>query len=290
MHKYLDNISESDYMHSKDNWICDNLTDRRAGRTTPYKVTLNIKPFEELLFDQASENVARELDKLYHRNIFIALSGGTDSSYIVNLFHRLNIPFTTIIIEYDDNSEEVKAANDLALELKLNVIYVNVENEGLKHYIKQVIWGVNGVDMVHGLPCVIASKLIERHYPKSVLILGDHLIGDGDDVIEEDMIYVHERSQYGHVMNNDIDVIDFFLYTPELSYSMIKYAFDRKKSTWAELKAELYKQPLRKKIRAKINSEISEYVATYSRRSTEDNVHVFGPIEQLIKQFEDFVI
>ena len=79
-------------MLCKDNWIdlsWDGLSKRnqKADKIEPYH--------------QACDQVAQEI-YTEHKNLYIALSGGSDSENVANAFYRNKIPFTPIILIYDN--------------------------------------------------------------------------------------------------------------------------------------------------------------------------------------------
>jgi hypothetical protein len=58
-------------------------------------------PAEIVSVEVAGNRVAQELYDVY-KNIYVAMSGGIDSEWVANCFHRQGIPFTPIIYEAED--------------------------------------------------------------------------------------------------------------------------------------------------------------------------------------------
>jgi len=89
-------------MICKDNWI-DISWDGHEVRTEKenLKVTFNRKAKTLLSFDQACDQAAGEIYDSY-KNLYLALSGGSDSEYVATCLHRNGIPFTPIILRYNN--------------------------------------------------------------------------------------------------------------------------------------------------------------------------------------------
>lgn len=88
-------------MFCKNNWI-DISWDGKPIRTGPEDISLkiNCRANELIPFDQACDQVAKDI-AAKHENLFVSLSGGSDSEYVASCFHRNNIPFTVLMINYD---------------------------------------------------------------------------------------------------------------------------------------------------------------------------------------------
>lgn len=88
-------------MLCKDNWI--NLTwDGLAARNKIENVRVEFLRRARVLmqFDHACDRVASEIYDS-HKNLYLALSGGSDSEYVATCLHRNGIPFTPLILRYN---------------------------------------------------------------------------------------------------------------------------------------------------------------------------------------------
>jgi hypothetical protein len=88
----------------KDGWI--NYTFNRSYDnpypSSDFDIRLNPTQKSKILsFNEAANNVAIDLSNNYS-NLYLAMSGGTDSEYIAETFKRLDINFTPIIFELDE--------------------------------------------------------------------------------------------------------------------------------------------------------------------------------------------
>lgn len=88
-------------MLCKNNWIdvsWDGLPSRRGKenlQVTFYQKTESIKSFQTVC-DHVAIEIAGQ-----HSNLFLALSGGSDSEHIANVLLRNKIQFTPLIVDYD---------------------------------------------------------------------------------------------------------------------------------------------------------------------------------------------
>jgi hypothetical protein len=97
-------------MLNQNNWIYiswDGLPIRQAKenlRVVIQQQAKSIKPFA-----QVCDEVARDIANRYN-NLYLALSGGSDSENIANVLVRNNIPFTPLIVEYDHLTNSTQIA------------------------------------------------------------------------------------------------------------------------------------------------------------------------------------
>ena len=89
-------------MLCKNNWIdisWDGLAKRKQKENL--RVIFNQKADKIIPFEQACDQVAQEIYS-EHKNLYVALSGGCDSENVANAFYRNKIPFTPVILIYDN--------------------------------------------------------------------------------------------------------------------------------------------------------------------------------------------
>jgi hypothetical protein len=100
-------------MLCRDNWIdisWDGLPKRKQKENL--RVIFNQKADKIIPFDQACDQTAQEIYS-EHKNLYVALSGGCDSENVANAFCRNKIPFTPVILIYDnvEDQEQVKESS-----------------------------------------------------------------------------------------------------------------------------------------------------------------------------------
>jgi hypothetical protein len=99
-------------MLCKDSWIdlsWDGLPTRQGPENIAVKINRRAK--ELLPFNTACNRVAEEIYST-HKNLYVTMSGGSDSENVANTFLRMGIPFTPIMITYDATRH-----NDQKLEM-----------------------------------------------------------------------------------------------------------------------------------------------------------------------------
>jgi hypothetical protein len=89
-------------MLCKNSWI-DISWDGKPSRINKenLQVLFNQRAKTLMSFDQACDQTAQEIYDS-HKNLYLALSGGSDSECIANCLVRNNIPFTPLIISYSN--------------------------------------------------------------------------------------------------------------------------------------------------------------------------------------------
>lgn len=120
-------------MLCKDSWIdinWDGLPQRQGSENL--SVTFNKKAKELLPFATACDRVAQEIYS-QHKNLYLAMSGGSDSENIANVFLRNNIPFTPIMLTYNetgynDQKLEMWWAQQWCKKNQVTPLVIDVEN------------------------------------------------------------------------------------------------------------------------------------------------------------------
>ena len=88
-------------MLCKDHWVdmsWDGLPIRQ--RKENLLVKFNKKASNLISFEQACDQVAQEIYS-QHKNLYLGLSGGSDSENVANVLVRNKIPFTPVIVDYN---------------------------------------------------------------------------------------------------------------------------------------------------------------------------------------------
>ena len=224
---------------SENNWINDNLT--KSGLISDYDVKFNLYPFKPLNFHIAAEEAAMKISKKY-QNLYVGLSGGIDSEYVLVCFHKLKIPIIPIIILCEGNEEESKYAFKMCEKLNLKPIIIQCSNDQILNICVNFIFKkINGIGFQSATRAYAADYVMHN---EGTLICGDHIIGDGygNTSIRDSEYSMNEWDGYG-------DQIGFFTYTPELTYSMISgNTLDGENMSWKEYKSKLFGLEMRDKI------------------------------------------
>ena len=80
---------------TENDWLTHNLHERLIDPNTDLKVTIKSYDSEQLSFKDASDRIVQKIADL-NKRIFVSLSGGMDSEYVLKCFMDNKILFDTI--------------------------------------------------------------------------------------------------------------------------------------------------------------------------------------------------
>lgn len=248
-------------MHAHANWVWDNLGERFNDRSVGFKMQLTSPKFVPDSFANCSVNACGMIAAAY-KNIHIALSGGMDSEYVVRAFHKCGVPFTAIIVVCGEQVENLYAYR-LCSELSLAPKIINVaEAELVRHFNEHISGKLNGVGY-SATQVAIAAEYVQK--VGGSLITGDHFLGDGDDVISDEVFALsNEWDFYANHLFPGSNNISFFLHTPELMYSMVPTECTK----WNVFKSNLYGVEYRPKMRPSYSQAALYALRAINRRRT----------------------
>ena len=272
-------------MATENDWIDSNIVERLLIPGLPFDVRLRPYPFREMSFQDAADYTAKRIYEK-NKNIFVALSGGADSEFVVRVFHRNNIPFTPIIIKTSGNFKELIWAYRVCDKLDLKPVIIELtDSQYLKIYYEDVI------KKIHGYGIFAVTSIFACRYARErdgVLVIGEHMIeGDKEDEngIKRIRPEMNEWDCYNEAVVGYEYNIPFFLYTMELCYAMLN-SIDDDREQHDMWKCKLYGIDYRPKIEYEFSKEFNKLVANISvsggMRSADPN-HSFGDRFELIE-------
>jgi hypothetical protein len=239
-------------MITKHNWLNTNIGERLLDKSVGLK--LNIKPykFKNISFDEATDLTCFQINNM-NKEIYVALSGGYDSEYVLRSFCKNNVCVTPIIVKCG-RTEETKYAYQTCNELKLQPIVIDINETDFLNFVDKNIvekFDAVGYNSAYGM---IAAEYVSK-IPNSILISGEHFLGDGFDLItDEDFFISHDWDFY---IDNFLEIpvnINFFMYNIEIVYSVVPTEED-KGMTWAMFKYKKFNLKIRDKMRYHYTSE-----------------------------------
>ena len=233
-------------MLTKNNWFNCNLIERINNPNIDFKVTINPYRFEIMDFDNASEFVAKSIQKEYN-NLYLGFSGGLDSDFIVTLLHELKIPFKPIIVNSNYNKLERSYAFFKCKKINLSPIVIDCTEElYFNIYKKDIFSKFNGVG-INAVPLLIAGYYCQKN--NGTLISGEHIIDDSDSI---DLVSINEWDFYqDYIFNKTIGLLN---YTPEIVYSIVN-SYD--KTPTQEFKTKLFNLDFRPKFKNVFSEELN---------------------------------
>ena len=241
---------------SENNWINDNFTP--SGLISDYDVKFNLYPFKPLKFHAAAIEAAIKISKKY-QNLYVGLSGGIDSEYVLVCFHKLNIPIIPLIVLCEGNEEESKYAFKICEKLNITPKVIICSNyEIIDICLNFIFKKINGIGFQSATRAYAANYVKEN---EGTLICGEHMIGDGDILLKDSEYAMNEWDGYDSAHFGD--EIGFFTYTPELVYSMISgNTLDGENMFWQEYKSKLFELEVRDKIYYSYPERIRKIIAS----------------------------
>jgi len=237
-------------MKTKNDWFTSNIAERFTDPGSPFDVNINLYPFKKIDFKSAVKLTIKEIANSYS-NLYVALSGGLDSEFVLRAFNQLDISIIPIIVCYG-NELENKYAYKVCKELSINPITISVsDNEYLECFTERIYKKFNGVG-IHTTQVLFAADYVEKN--NGVLITGNHLIGDGNEIIsEENYASSNEWDFYVEYTHPSIVHIDLLLYTLEIAHASLPTSNG---NTWKNYKSELYNIKHREKIKPTYSNDI----------------------------------
>lgn len=221
-------------MLTKNHWITSNICEKKHSDSFIFDAYLNPYPFKEMSFDEACTYTLQEICK-DHKNLYLGLSGGMDSVFILNLFHKNNIEITPIIVAYGNEQEYIHAFR-ICNELNITPIVLTPNAEQfLKMYHRKIYVPFDGVGYNSTQTLFCAQYVVENG---GTLITANHLFGDDNELVSNTAFAnITEFDFYTDHVYKECNNIDFLLYTPEIAYASLPKEIN---IFWGTHKANLY--------------------------------------------------
>jgi len=215
-------------MATENDWVDTNIYERLLIPTLSYHVRLRPYPFREMSFQDAADFTAKRIYE-NHGKIYVALSGGADSDFVVRVFHRNKIPFEVIIVKTSGNFKELQYAFKTCKELNITPIIIEIDDaKYLKIYYENVIKKLLGYGL-YAIPSVVACEYARDN--GGVLVIGEHMI-EGEKADKDGKVRIrpamNEWDSYNEALVGKEYNIPFFLYTLEIAYAMLTAIDDTK--------------------------------------------------------------
>jgi hypothetical protein len=241
-------------MISKNNWITENIQERLTNQNSDFVAQLIPYPFTPISFDQAVEQTVHEISQKY-KNLYLGLSGGYDSDFVMQAFHKHNVPITPVIV-LCGNELESSYAFETCKKLNIQPVVITISDDEFVNYYEEKIYKkFNGVG-IRSTYKLFASEYVQKN--NGTFVTGENWLGDGSDIINNQKVSFINEWDFYHIHNYDIPCIDFFLYSAELSYSMIPHHLP--KISWSQYKNYLFKIEYRKKMKLEYSEIIKHHI------------------------------
>lgn len=203
------------------NWFKNNICDRKTNPEADLIVDIVPYKFNEMSFHEAADYTAR-LIRSKHPKIYVSLSGGADSEYVVRTFHRNSIDIMPILVKTSGNEKELSYAFNLCEELQYTPIILGLSDSDYLRWYHRIVKELNGIG-IYCIPPLVACEYAKEN--NGVLIIGEHLL-DTDKISNQITPGANEWDFYNEFFIGEQYNIPFFNYTIELCCAMIKSVKD----------------------------------------------------------------
>lgn len=259
----------------KNNWLTTNILDRLSDKKVAFRATFNPYKFVSQSFDTECDLTAKEINDKF-KNLYVGLSGGTDSQYVCKVFLRNNVDFRTIVVLHSGNIEEGKSAIKFCNDYGITPTVIELSDlQVVTLLLSEVFTKYNGYG-IYSIGSIVSQNYCQTH--EGTLITGVNLIGE-DELTIGFKYYLYECDFY-------TNSIPFFLYRIETSYEMVKAS--EMYSNWIEVKQMLYKTNIASKIYSKYPEHVNEILHEIQKiklypLSKEKRIHTLGSLDLMMK-------
>jgi hypothetical protein len=266
-------------MPTVNDWITSNISKRLTNHSLDFRVSILRQSYTKLSLNDASDQVCHQLINM-KKPIYIGLSGGIDSEYVLRRFVTLGYRITPLIVCTTGNRFETPMAFNICDELNLvPVVIEKTETEYLSIIYKYINKKLNGYGIATPAP-IIGGMYAQEH--NGIFIKSDNLI---DEYKGKMCVGANEWDFYNDALIDSNNTYQFFLHTPEIVYSLIS---QMQGNSLQKFKTKVYNLPYRDKIKFNGYSKIfSKAIQEFrSRKVLYPNYnHIFGSKDAFLKDY-----
>ena len=232
-------------MTTHNDWFGHNMETRLTNPLARFEIT--VKPQKITIPDikTASTEVIRLLAEK-NKKIFVGLSGGMDSEYVMKRFLEEDVDATPIIVSSPCNRLETLFAFNFCKENNIRPIVIQKNDvEIVTIFYEDILSKLNGKG-VESVQALIAGRYAEDN--NGIFVKSDHLLGDDEDW-QKPITFIgsNEWDFYNDVLIHKENTYSFFLHTPELIGCLVKNITDD--CNVQEYKQKMFGIPVRPKIK-----------------------------------------
>lgn len=206
------------------NWLSTNLHERNINNLCDFKLKVTPYKFVKSSFVDSCNDLANNIYD-YNNNLYIGLSGGLDSEYVLKVFIELDIPITPLIVSTSFNKNELEYAFDFCNQNKIIPKVFNYEDDEFIYKLHDKTHKRGMFALLGGLPLLLADYVNDE---KGILIngYGDPFFVEGKTVPEK-----LEISEWDYYLDcyDQRHISAFYSHNIEVFYSMaseIDYGLD----------------------------------------------------------------
>lgn len=233
-------------MPTENNWLTHNLYGRPQNKSLDFNISINVDRYHSLHFDQAAAEVCEKLYSI-NNNIYVGLSGGIDSEYVFRKFSSLKIPFTPVIVYSKCYERECSVAFSICKEYNIEPVILNIDEAYIIQRYKKEIYNTLNSLGIGGIPALVMADYVREN--NGLYIKAEHMVGEMDFRVCAEL---NEWDFYNDVLAPGT-TYDFFLYTPEIVYSMVTEMVKNSHLNSQQFKCQLFNIPYRDKLTIKMS-------------------------------------
>jgi hypothetical protein len=240
-----------------DQWLTSNIIDRINNPSVDFKLSIKKSKVSNLNFDIAVKETIECLVS-EGRTIYLGVSGGTDSEYVLGKFVHHKAPFIPVIVHTDCSEEEYAVATGLCRKYDIKPTVIKLTTADYIEIYKNKILGVlNGVGH-YGPASYTVARYAADH--DGIYVKSEHLISELNGKI---IVGSNEWDFYNDALHNYDVTRYFFMHTPDIAYSMVsRMSGDNSQ----RFKCSLYGIQYRDKIRPVLDPICLSYISQLKQK------------------------
>ena len=114
-------------------WIHSNVKDRYKDKFLSFDIKLNPKPFKPLSFYDAASVAIKKIADDYNGRLWVSLSGGMDSEFVLKIGLENKVPITPVIVQTSGNAEETLWALRFCKDVNIMPVVLKISDRELMH-------------------------------------------------------------------------------------------------------------------------------------------------------------
>lgn len=219
----------------KNNWITTNLEDRLTNKDADFVPTIVPTQFNIVDFNQAINNAIHDI-KALGKKIYLTVSGGADSEFVLRKFVQYDVDFTPVTVVTNGNKYELRYAERAYKDLNLTPTYLDLsDKEYLTIYVNDIVKKLNSPAIATVPSLIVGRYALDNN---GIMVTADGIVGmkNLNDGVLAATIY--EWDFYWDILLEKDAALPFLWWSPQLVYSMVSLLDE---SSEDEYKEKVYK-------------------------------------------------
>lgn len=267
-------------MITTNSWMQSNIKEHCKSQTLDFEVWLNLYPFESMMFQAAADFTVQKIAKDYMgQKLYLSLSGGADSEFILRAFRRNSIPITPIVVDSTINNNELHYVGYLMRRLNINpVIIKKTENEIYSFFLDQIYTRLKSKALTSSFQMIALEEATKRG---GIVVNGDNIINDtSGEIVADSFEYFPEAL--------NMDSVAFFYYTLEIVYAMVKQIRNGEPSV--DYKSRVYGTHWRPKILPDYSPDLRQLYSNLPTIHRNSEVFSYGSPSDFLAKLEPYLV